>query len=188
MSPKRHKAAGRRTVRARRRAPARKRPSTPKRKPTPKRRPIAKRKPVPKRKPIPKRQATKMRAAPAAAAGLLEVVKVRDSYRVPRGARVSAAVNLDAAQLGEVSMFIDRTPIGTFTAPVAARDIGLADDLLGKLLIVEAIVSDVIGQTNAMRIRVTLTGGPAPKTVPASAEVEEPGGSVQFRIFVLFLE
>ena len=210
MSPKRRKAAGRkpaaarRSAAARKRRPARKRPAT--RKLQPARKKAAARKPAPKRapKPAPKRRSkrravptatvratpaleTMMAAAPESVAGL-ELVEVRDLYRVQRGAHVFVTVNVDAAQLGEVSLFIDQTPLGTFTAPVASRDLGLADDLLGKLLIVDAIVSDVSGKSNALQIRATLTGGPSPKTVPASSEAGASGESVHFRIFVLLKE
>ena len=210
MSPKRRNAAGRKPARARRsatarkRRPARKRPAT--RKLQPARKKPAARKPAPKRasKPAPKRRSkrravptatvratpaleTMMAAAPESVAGL-ELVEVRDLYRVQRGAHVFVTVNVDAAQLGEVTLFIDQTPLGTFTAPVASRDLGLADDLLGKLLIVDAIVSDVSGKSDALQIRATLTGGPSPKTVPASSEAGDSGASVHFRIFVLLKE
>jgi len=215
MSPKRRKAAGRKPARARRSAPARKRRPARKRQATRKRQPARKtpaaRKAAPKRapkpapKPAPKRRSNRraavptatvratpaletMAAAPESVAGGLELVEVRDLYRVRRGEHVFVTVNVDAAQLGEVSLFIDQTPLGTFTAPVASRDLGLADDLLGKLLFVEALVSDVSGKSNALQIRATLTGGPSPKTVPASSEAGNSGASVQFRIFVLLKE
>jgi len=208
MSPKRRKAAGRKPARARRSATARKpRPGrkrqAPRKRKTARKAPAA-RKPAVKRAPArrPNRRAavptatvratpaleSMVGAAPESVAGALEVIEVRDLYRVRRGEHVFVTVNVDAAQLGEVSLSIDQTPLGTFTAPVASRDLGLADDLLGKLLIVEAIVSDVSGKSDALRIRTTLTGGPSAKTVPASGEADESGGSAHFRVFVLLKE
>lgn len=196
MSPTRRKAA--RRPRPKARGP---RPKAKTRKPAAKRK-AAKRRARPKARraaPKPRRAVTKpprvaprppalesMAAAPESA--VLEVVEVRDSYKVTRSEHVFVSVDVDAAQLGEVSLFIDQTKIGDFTAPVASRDLGLGGDILRKLLIVEAIVSDVMTRTNALRIRVTLKGGPAAKTVPGSADNDQSGGSAKFRIFVLFLE
>ena len=211
MSPKRRKAARKKPARARRKAAAPKRKPARKRRPAKRqatrkrqtaRKPAAKRAPkrAPKRRP--KRRAaaatatvratpaleTMRAAAPESVAGALELVEARDLYKVRKGAHVFVTVNVDAAQLGRVSMFIDQALVGRFTAPVASHDLGLADDLLGKLLIVDALVSDVSTKTDALQIRVTLTGGPAPLTVPAATEAEQPGGSAQFRIFVLLQE
>ena len=210
MSPKRRKAAGRKPARARRKATARKRRPARKRQATRKRQPPRKqpaRKPA--RKPAPKGTTTRrarrraatptetVRAKPALesmvgaapeSVAAVELVKERGSYNVQRGNHLFVTVNVDAAQLGQVSLFMETTLIGRFTAPVASHDLGLADDLIGKLLIVDALVSDVSTQTNALKIRVTLTGGPAPKTLPASTEAETEGGSAQFRISVLLQE
>jgi hypothetical protein len=120
--------------------------------------------------------------------GVVELVEKRDLYRVRKGEHVFVTVEVDAAQLGQVSLFMEQTLLGRFTAPVPSHDLGLADDILGKLLIVDALVSDVSNKTDALPIRVTLTGGPAAKTIKAEAEAEAPGGSAQFRIFVLLKE
>lgn len=212
MSPTRRKATGRKPARARRRSGAagkskakssqpkarsRVRPKGKKPKPPSRRRrsgaPGARERATRARKAVRAKAAPKPRleslgAAPEAIAGLLDVVEVRDFYTVSRGQHVFATANVDAAQLGELSLFINETKLGDFTAPMASLDLGLADDLIDKLLRVEAIVSDVMKVTDALRLRLTLTGGPAAKTIPVSADTEENGGSVKFRIFVLLRE
>jgi hypothetical protein len=196
MSPKRRKAAGRKPARAGRpkakgprpkaksKAKARARKARPPRR-VPKRRAIretsrAKATPKPLRESI-------AAAAPESVAGV-ERVEEQALYRVRKGAHVFVTVDVDAAQKGQVSLFLDQTLLGRFTAPVPSHDLGLADDLLRKLLTVDALVSDVSTKTDALQIRVTLTGGPEAKTVQADTEAPGPGGSAQFRIFVLLKE
>jgi hypothetical protein len=112
-------------------------------------------------------------------------VEARDSYRVG-AASVLANVRVGASQLGDVRMFLNKTLIASGPAPLLAREVGAGADLVGKLLIVEAFVTDVSGQTNALSVTLHLSGGPAPKDVPLEEEASEPNGSIQFRIFILF--
>ena len=196
MSPKRRKAAGRKPAKrkpakrktAKRKAVRTRAAKRPARRSATARKAPARRSATSQRRPVKASPPFEMMAGAAPESVALEAVVERASYQVQRGAHIFATANVDAAQSGEVSLSIDQTRLGTFTAPVASRDLGLADDIIGKLLIVDAIVSDVMRQTNALRIRVTLTGGPSPKTVPASADTDESGGSAHFRIFVLMKE
>lgn len=194
MSPTRRKATVRkRKVRSRVRSKAKsnklKPPSRRKRSGAPRaRKPATRARNAARAKAAPKPRLESLGAAPESIAGVLEVVEVRDFYTVSRGQRVSATANVDAAQSGELSLFINQTKLGDFTAPMASRDLGLGDDLIDKLFKVEAIVSDVMKVTDTLRMRLTLTGGPSAKTIPGEADTQENGGSVKIRFFILLRE
>ena len=53
--------------------------------------------------------------------------------------------------------------------------VGSAKDVVGKLLIVETVVTDVSIMTNKMSVVIMLTGGPSPKTITRTDEVERRG-------------
>ena len=110
---------------------------------------------------------------------------MRTSYAVG-AAHVFASVSVGASQLGDVKIFIHRTLTAAGPAPLIARDLGAGGDLIGKLMLVETLATDVSGQTNTLRVLTHLTGGPEPKDIPAEEEASAPNGSKLFRIFVLF--
>jgi hypothetical protein len=111
------------------------------------------------------------------------------SYKVGSGtSEIRAAVDVGAGQKGTVSVALDRKSLRKNAAtPVAPVKLGAAEDVEGKLLIVETAVTDVIGMTNKMSVTVRLTGGPSPKNVPDSTEVDD-GETVLFQTFILLKE
>ena len=111
------------------------------------------------------------------------------SYKVGKGtSEITAAVDVGAGQKGTVSMALDKKSVKKKAdTPVAAVKLGAAKDVLGKLLIVETAVSDVIPMTDKMKVTVKLEGGPSPRNVTSTAEEGE-AETVLFQTFVLLKE
>jgi hypothetical protein len=111
-----------------------------------------------------------------------------DFYKVGAGnATIKAAVDVGLGQLGAVKMFLDKKLIVNTSAPIGQQLLGSAKDVVGKLLIVETVVTDVSIMTNKLSVVIMLTGGPSPKTIIRTDEVED-GESTLFETFVLFRE
>jgi len=101
-------------------------------------------------------------------------------------ADILASVDVGLGQTGFVTISLDQTPIVSAPAPIGLLRVGTAADVKGKLLIVEAKVTDVSIMTNKMSVTVKLTGGPADKLVPQPGEVAEQGESILFETTILF--
>jgi hypothetical protein len=102
------------------------------------------------------------------------------------GADILASVDVGLGQDGFVTISLDRTAIVSAPAPIGMLRVGTAAEVKGKLLIVEAKVTDVSTMTNKMSVSVMLTGGPSPKLVQQPGEVAAQGDSILFETAVLF--
>lgn len=113
-------------------------------------------------------------------------IKKTDAYRIASGnEKIQVAVDVGLGQLGFVKISLGTKPVASAGAPVGLQTLGTRDELADKLLIIEAVVTDVSIMTNKMSVIVKLTGGPAPKTVRVTDEVVDQGDSIIFQISVL---
>lgn len=117
-------------------------------------------------------------------------VEKNDSYRVGKkaGALIRASVDVGLGQDGFVKMSLDKKLLIGTAAPLGQLAVGTAGEVIDKLLIVQAKVTDVSVMTNRMSVVVKLVGGPSPKTITVPAEVSDQGDSVLIEVFILFRE
>lgn len=117
----------------------------------------------------------------------MKKVKKQDTYAVGSKAEsIRASVDVGVGQLGTISMRVDEKLVGISPSPVGQRDLGTAQSLAGRLLLVEALVTDVSIMTNKMSVIVHLSGGKSVKKVTAKDEVTEDGESMLFQTFIRF--
>lgn len=108
-----------------------------------------------------------------------------DDYKVGAGdADVKIAVDVGLGQRGTAKVSLAGRSLATTAAPLSLT-IGPRDDVAGKLLTIETVVTDVSTMTNKMSVTVKLSGGPSAKTVTNTGEVSDAGDSIIFQTLVL---
>jgi hypothetical protein len=121
--------------------------------------------------------------------GMASKQKKTDSYKVGTGNNtIEVALDVGLGQLGAVKIALDKKTLVIAAAPMGQQPVGRAKDVVGKLLIVETMVTDVSIMTNKMSVVIQLIGGPSAKTITLTDEVPAEGESILFETFVLFKE
>ena len=114
-------------------------------------------------------------------------VKERDSYSVGTGTReITVSVDVGVGQIGTVVMTLEDDEITSGEAPLPPEPLGLGNDVIGQLLLVEVAVSDVSIMSNKMKVIVRLAGGSSAKRIEATAALQNEGDTALFEIAVLF--
>ena len=114
-------------------------------------------------------------------------VKERESYSVGTGTReITASVDVGVGQIGTVVMTLDDDEITDGEAPLPPEPLGLGNDIIGQLLLVEATVTDVSIMSNKMKVIVRLAGGSSARRIEATAELANEADTALFQIAILF--
>lgn len=98
---------------------------------------------------------------------------------------VHATVLVGEGQRGRWDMSLGAEPVADGREPERVG-LGAADDLAGRSLAVDALVTDTNPATNRTSLRLTLEGGAEVRTWTLEHTVDRPGGSVFYALRVLF--
>jgi len=109
--------------------------------------------------------------------------KLDETYVVGQG-RISLSVMIGNAQIGSSLVKLGEKEIGR--GNINNLPIGNGSELVGKVLSIKTIVSDVSDKTNLLTVRYALKGGKIDKDYDLREEVAKEGESTIFRTNIKF--
>ena len=99
-------------------------------------------------------------------------------YKVA-GGKVFVNVAIGDGQIGDSVVFIDDDPI--IMGAVNNLELGLGQELVGKILRVKTVATDAVDETNLTSVTWRLSGGAIPYLEGRQKEVENEGDSAVYR-------